>query len=107
MYWYPWLQHVFHFQVPQWNGAEDNRMMGGLQFGYNERNTANVSKIIWTTTIFLIVLDKTYIRKIHDIMSRGTLQADIHIAKFNVTGIHPTHDVLLTRDEAPLGFVVV
>ena len=36
-----------------------------------------------------------------------TLQADIHIAKFNVTGIHPTHDVLLTRDEAPLGFVVV
>ena len=37
----------------------------------------------------------------------SSLQADIHIAKFNVTGIHPTHDVLLTRDEAPLGFVVV
>ena len=36
-----------------------------------------------------------------------TLQADIHIAKFNVTWNHPTHDVLLTRDEAPLGFVVV
>ena len=35
------------------------------------------------------------------------LQADIHIAKFNVTRIHPTYDVLLTRDEAPLGFVVV
>ena len=29
------------------------------------------------------------------------LQADIHIAKFNVTWNHPTHDVLLTRDEAP------
>ena len=36
-----------------------------------------------------------------------TLQADINTAKFNVTGIYPTHDVLLTRDEAPLGFVVV
>ena len=35
------------------------------------------------------------------------LQADINTAKFNVTGIYPTHDVLLTRDEAPLGFVVV
>ena len=37
----------------------------------------------------------------------NTLQADINTAKFNVTGIYPTHDVLLTRDEAPLGFVVV
>ena len=37
----------------------------------------------------------------------NALQADIHIAKFNVTWNHPTHDVLLTRDEAPLGFVVV
>ena len=42
-----------------------------------------------------------------NIILNDSLHADIHIAKFNVTGIYSTHDVLLTRDEAPLGFVVV